>query len=135
MKGDKQVRAQSAVFSAGEEVRRALMTEVPPFRRSLAGAPFPRFREQAGYSLDEAARILACDRSKIGRIETGQRGIQPAQLRKLLARYGVDEPRRDALPSVARQTRQAGWWQSGRRLTAPVTGFQTRLRPSPVRPC
>ena len=88
------------------------MTEVPPVRRRIAGAALRRFREQAGYSLDEAARILACDRSKISRIETGQRGIRPAELRELLARYGVDEPRRDAMLSVARQTRQTGWWQS-----------------------
>lgn len=84
------------------------MTEAPPVRRRLAGAALRRSREQAGYSPGEAARILSCDRSKISRIETGQRGIRPAELRELLARYGVDEPRRDALRNVARQTRQAG---------------------------
>ena len=88
------------------------MTDVPPVRRRLLGAALRRFREGAGYSLDDAARILECDRSKISRIETGQRGIRPIELRELLDEYGVDPDRRDALLTVARQTRQAGWWQS-----------------------
>jgi transcriptional regulator with XRE-family HTH domain len=33
------------------------------------------YRESAGYDLAEAARVLKCNRSKISRIETGQRGI------------------------------------------------------------
>lgn len=88
------------------------MTDVPPVRRRLLGAALRRFREGAGYSLDDAARILECDRSKISRIETGQRGIRPIELRELLDEYGVEPDRRDALLTVARQTRQAGWWQS-----------------------
>src|SRR5216684_3425789 len=50
------------------------MTDVPPVRRRLLGAALRRFRESGGYTLDDAARILECDRSKISRIETGQRG-------------------------------------------------------------
>lgn len=71
------------------------MTDAPPVRRRLLGAALRRFREQAGYTLDDAARILTCGRSKISRIETGQRGIRATELRELLAEYGVDEvPRR-----------------------------------------
>ncbi|HET9898255.1 MAG TPA: helix-turn-helix transcriptional regulator [Streptosporangiaceae bacterium] len=88
------------------------MTDVPPVRRRLLGAALRRFREAAGYSLDDAARILECDRSKISRVETGQRGVRPIELRELLDEYGVEPDRRDALLTVARQTRQAGWWQS-----------------------
>ena len=67
---------------------------------------------QSGYTLEDAARILECDRSKISRIETSQRGVRPKELRELLVEYGVDEARRDALLTIARQARQAGWWQS-----------------------
>ncbi len=88
------------------------MTDAPPVRRRLLGAALRRFREQAGYTLEDAARILECDRSKISRIETGQRGVRPKELRELLVEYGVDELRRDALLTVARQAHQAGWWQS-----------------------
>jgi transcriptional regulator with XRE-family HTH domain len=88
------------------------MTEAPPVRRRLLGAALRRFREQAGYTLDDAARILECDRSKISRIETGQRGVRPKELRELLTEYGVNDARSEALLTIARQTRQAGWWQS-----------------------
>ena len=88
------------------------MTDAPPVRRRLLGSALRRFREQAGYSLEDAARILECDRSKISRIETGQRGIRPKELRELLVEYGVDEDRSEALLTVARQAREAGWWQS-----------------------
>ncbi len=88
------------------------MTDAPPVRRRVLGAALRRFREQAGCTLDDAARILDCGRSKISRIETGQRGARATELQELLAEYGVDEPRRDALLTVAYQTRQDGWWQS-----------------------
>jgi transcriptional regulator with XRE-family HTH domain len=88
------------------------MTTAPPVRRRLLGAALRRFREQAGYTLDDGARILECDRSKISRIETGQRGVRPKELRELLVEYGVDDGRRDALLTIARQTSQTGWWQS-----------------------
>jgi len=88
------------------------MTDAPPVRRRLLGSAIRRFREQAGYSLEDAARMLECDRSKISRIETGQRGIRPKELRELLVEYGVDDDRREALLTIARQARQAGWWQS-----------------------
>jgi transcriptional regulator with XRE-family HTH domain len=96
--------------------KRAVMTDSPPVRRRLLGAALRRFREQAGYTLDDAARILECDRSKISRIETGQRGVRPKELRELLVEYGVEETRREALLTVARQTHQAGWWQSFSRV-------------------
>ncbi|MGA2830795.1 MAG: helix-turn-helix transcriptional regulator [Streptosporangiaceae bacterium] len=92
------------------------MTDDPPVRRRIVGAALRRFREQAGCTLDDAARILDCGRSKISRIETGQRGIRGTELQELLAGYGVDEPRRGALLSLARQPRQDGWWQSSRHV-------------------
>jgi hypothetical protein len=58
-------------------------------RRRLIGAALRRCREDAGYTLDEPARLLDCDRSKVSRIETGVRGIRPKELRELLDDYGV----------------------------------------------
>ncbi len=98
---------QSALVTEGEP-----MTDTPPVRRRLLGASLRRLREQAGFTLDDAARVLECDRSKISRIETGQRGIRPKELRELLAEYGVDQRRADALGTIARQASQAGWWQT-----------------------
>jgi transcriptional regulator with XRE-family HTH domain len=92
------------------------VSEAPPVRRRLLGAALRRYRESVGYGLDDAARILECDRSKISRIETGQRGIRPKELRELLAEYGVDEKERAALVTIARQTGARGWWQSYRQV-------------------
>lgn len=88
-----------------------MVLEAPTVRRRLLGAELRRLREGAGLSHDDAARILECDRSKISRIETGQRGVRPKELRELLAEYGVDEARRLALAELARQAGKRGWWQ------------------------
>ena len=80
-------------------------------RRRLVGAALRRYREQAGYGLAEAAKILDCDRSKISRVETGQRGIRPRDLGDLLTEYGVCDDEQALLvalahPCIARR----GWW-------------------------
>ena len=87
------------------------MTGSPPVRRRLLGAALRKYRENLGYGLDEAARILECDRSKISRIETGQRGIRAKELRELLAEYGVPDGEQAALLAIAHRGRQLGWWQ------------------------
>jgi transcriptional regulator with XRE-family HTH domain len=83
-----------------------------PVRRRLIGATLRRYREHLGYGLEEAARVLECDRSKISRIETGQRGIRPRDLRDLLSEYGISESEQVTLAAIAdpRITRR-GWWQ------------------------
>jgi transcriptional regulator with XRE-family HTH domain len=70
-----------------------------------------RHRESLGYRLDDAARILECDRSKISRIESGQRGIRPRDLRDLLTEYGVGEQEQRTLTAIAHPHRERGWWQ------------------------
>ena len=67
------------------------MVSAPPVRRRLVGRALRRYRETLGYTLDDAARMLECDRSKISRIETGERGIRAKELRELLAEYGIAE--------------------------------------------
>jgi transcriptional regulator with XRE-family HTH domain len=69
-----------------------------------------RYREHVGYTLEDAARVLECDRSKISRIETGQRGIRPKELRELLTEYGVPESDQAALVAIASRGGQRGWW-------------------------
>jgi transcriptional regulator with XRE-family HTH domain len=68
------------------------MITAPSACRQLVGAVLRRYREDLVLSLQDAARVLECDKSKISRIETGQRGISPRELRELLAGYGVTGP-------------------------------------------
>ena len=90
------------------------MTQVPSVRQALVGSMLRRFREARGYSLDDAARILECDRSKISRVETGQRGIRPKELRELLTEYGVGAGVQDTLAAIARPGGADGWWKDCR---------------------
>ena len=80
-------------------------------RRRLVGGALRRHREKVGYALEDAARVLECDRSKISRIETGQRGIRPKELRELLTEYGVPDREQAALLAIADRGAQRGWWQ------------------------
>jgi transcriptional regulator with XRE-family HTH domain len=84
----------------------------PPVRRVLLGVALRRYRENLGLALEDAARVLECDRSKISRIETGQRGIRPKELRELLTEYGVGEPEQGALASIARTGQRSAWWHA-----------------------
>ena len=79
-------------------------------RRRLVGSALRRYRENVGYALEDAARVLECDRSKISRIETGQRGIRPKELRELLAEYGVPVSEQLALLTIASRGGQHSWW-------------------------
>ena len=76
------------------------MIEAPSARRLLIGAALRRYREELGFLLEDAARVLECDRSKISRIETGQRGIRPKELRELLTEYGVSEQEQHTLTAI-----------------------------------
>jgi transcriptional regulator with XRE-family HTH domain len=86
------------------------MTNAPWPRQRLVGFSLRQYRESLGYSLRDAARILECDVSKISRVETGQRGIRPKELRELLTEYGVGAAAQDALAAIARPRRDGGWW-------------------------
>jgi transcriptional regulator with XRE-family HTH domain len=73
------------------------------------GAALRRYRENLGYTLDDAARTLECDRSKISRIETGQRGIRGKELRELLAEYGIGDEQQKILVALAARRDPFGW--------------------------
>jgi transcriptional regulator with XRE-family HTH domain len=90
-----------------------------PVRRRLLGTALREYRESLGYNLDEAARILDCDRSKISRIETGERGIRAKELRELLTEYGVPASEQEALLAVAHRGRESGWWLDYRDVLSP----------------
>jgi transcriptional regulator with XRE-family HTH domain len=85
------------------------VTGETPVRRRLVGAALRRYRDNVGYTLEDAARVLECDRSKISRVETGQRGIRPRELRELLAEYGVPDGEQDALAVIAGRGGPRGW--------------------------
>jgi transcriptional regulator with XRE-family HTH domain len=99
------------VDAAGRTAGKAgTVTGDPPARRRLVGGALRRYRENIGYTLEDAARVLECDRSKISRIETGQRGIRPKELRELLTEYGVLAREQLALVAIASRGGRNNWW-------------------------
>jgi transcriptional regulator with XRE-family HTH domain len=85
------------------------MGEKQPVRLRMLGAALRRCRLERGFSLDDAATVLGCDRSKVSRIETGMRGIRSDDLRDLLAEYGVSGSERAGLMALAGPRGTGGW--------------------------
>jgi transcriptional regulator with XRE-family HTH domain len=85
------------------------MTNAIPIQRLITGEALRRCREERGLPLDEAAAILNCDRSKVSRIETGQRGIRAEELQVLLSAYEADAATRDALAAITGSRAKKGW--------------------------
>ncbi|MFE4977111.1 helix-turn-helix domain-containing protein [Kitasatospora sp. NPDC056651] len=83
----------------------------PTVRGRRLGSELRRLRESASKTTDDAAGALKCSRAKISRIETAAVGIRRLDLGILLDLYGVTEPRdRDALETLARESKKRGWW-------------------------
>jgi len=97
----------------------------PTVRRRRLGAELRRHRESSGFTIDYVAERLDCSASKISRLETGQTGASPRDVRDMLALYQVGEAELEDLMEVARETRQRGWWQPyGSVLTGAYIGFE-----------
>jgi len=95
----------------GHSEGRLIMVSAPPVRRRLLGKALRRYREALGYTLEDAARMLECDRSKMSRIETGDRGIRGKELRELLADYGIAGERLAILELLADPRGAFGWYR------------------------
>jgi transcriptional regulator with XRE-family HTH domain len=112
------------VRNALREEEGKLMRQALSVRRTLVGSMLRQYREAQGYKLEDAARALECDRSKISRVETGHRGIRHEELRKLLTEYGVDMETQNILAAITRPRGVEGWWQHyGKVLPDPYLDF------------
>jgi len=65
------------------------------------GAALREYRIAIGWTLGDTARNLECDRSKISRIENGERGIHSRDLAELFALYKVPPDVRASLMRIA----------------------------------
>jgi transcriptional regulator with XRE-family HTH domain len=97
----------------------------PTVQRRRLGIELRRLREAAGKTIDEVARVLECSGSKVSRIENGQVGAAPRDVRDMLQLYGVDPERREELVEVARAARKKGWWEAyGDTPVVPLVGLE-----------
>lgn len=85
----------------------------PTVRRRELGALLRKLRKGKDLTVDQVTTYLECSASKISRIETGQRGATPRDVRDLCDLYGVtNQAERERLVGLAREGKQQGWWQS-----------------------
>jgi transcriptional regulator with XRE-family HTH domain len=97
----------------------------PTIQRRRLGIELRQLRERSGKTIDEVARVLECSSSKVSRIETGQVGASPRDVRDMLEVYGVQPERRDELVEIARAARKRGWWEAYTdTLVVPLVGFE-----------
>jgi transcriptional regulator with XRE-family HTH domain len=83
----------------------------PTVRRRRLGYELRLLREAAGKKGEDVAAALGWSDSKISRIETGRISVHHGDVADLLDLYEVTDPAtRDALITLARQTRKQGWW-------------------------
>lgn len=85
----------------------------PTVRRRRLGSELRKLREAKGMTAEEVATRLLVSQSKISRLENGRRSISQRDVRDLCMVYGVDDDRIvESLMTMARESRQRGWWHA-----------------------
>jgi transcriptional regulator with XRE-family HTH domain len=84
----------------------------PTLRRRELGRLLRALRNQKGLTVEQVADSLLCSPSKVSRMETGQGGAAPRDIRDLCNLYDVtDEAERDRMMTLAREGRRPARWQ------------------------
>jgi transcriptional regulator with XRE-family HTH domain len=73
-----------------------------------------QLRDESGLTIESVARQLDWSPSKVSRLETGQRGVHPSDVRLLSQVYDIPSERREELIEMARQSRKRSWWHEYR---------------------
>jgi transcriptional regulator with XRE-family HTH domain len=95
------------------EPRRGGGNPGPSLRRRELGAILRALRNDRGLTVEQVAGELLCSPSKVSRIETGQRGATPRDIRDLCDLYGVTETaERQRLMTLAREGKHQDWLQN-----------------------
>lgn len=80
-------------------------------RRQL-GRYLKQAREEAGIALEAAARELEWSRARMYRIEGGQTSVRSHDVVLMCQLYKTSEEIREALVSLAKESKSRGWWQA-----------------------
>ena len=78
-------------------------------RRRQLGAELRRLRNSAGVTMEHAAAVLDCARSRIGHIENGRNSIRKPELKVLLDLYGASNEEHNSLEELRQQASKRGW--------------------------
>ncbi|MFF5257652.1 helix-turn-helix domain-containing protein [Actinomadura viridis] len=97
------------------------MAESPPSTARLReiGRTLRRVREEAGYTLKTAGRMIERSGSSLSLIENGVQQLRLRDLRYILDVYGVESDTHRALMTLAAQQQQRGWWEDFKDTVSP----------------
>jgi transcriptional regulator with XRE-family HTH domain len=71
-----------------------------------------RLRQASKLTIEQVAESLEWSPGKVSKIENARVSVLPRDARRLLNVYGITEgPERDLLVTLARESRERGWWQ------------------------
>nr|WP_202494796.1 helix-turn-helix transcriptional regulator [Streptomyces sp. SID4982] len=71
-------------------------------------------RQEAGVSLEDAARALRVTALTIRRLEKAEVALKPLYVEKLLDTYGADRQEQDEFVAFAERANEPGWWHAYR---------------------
>ncbi|GHH25579.1 helix-turn-helix domain-containing protein [Streptomyces lanatus] len=96
------------------EVRSSTGASAPTVLRMILGRRLLDMREDAGMSLDHAAKALRVTPLTIRRLEKAEVGLKPLYVEKLLQTYGAEQQEIDEFIDLAEQANEPGWWHAYR---------------------
>ncbi|MEU0965328.1 helix-turn-helix transcriptional regulator [Streptomyces sp. NPDC005917] len=86
----------------------------PTVLRMILGRRLQERRQEAGVSLEDAARALRVAPLTIRRLEKAEVALRPLYVEKLLETYGADRQETDEFVAFAERANEPGWWHTYR---------------------
>lgn len=84
----------------------------PTVRRRRLAAELHRLRQASKMTIEQVAEALEWSPGKVSKIENARVSVLPRDARRLLDIYGItDGQERELLLTLARESRERGWWQ------------------------
>jgi transcriptional regulator with XRE-family HTH domain len=84
----------------------------PTVRRRRLATELHRLRQASKMTIEQVAEALEWSSGKVSKIENARVSVMPRDVRRLLDIYGITEGQeREMLLSLARESRERGWWQ------------------------
>jgi transcriptional regulator with XRE-family HTH domain len=89
-------------------------SSAPTVLRMILGRRLQERRQDAGASLEDAARALRVKPLTIRRLEKAEVGLKPLYVEKLLETYGADRQEIEEFVTFAERANEPGWWHAYR---------------------